>query len=196
MLLLWRRVDSPLTPPIRAAVGVSAGLVALFLGLLAGGAVAFGFDFRDGQTLLMFQLLRVMFPYVLLVCIAAVFMGMLNARGHFFVPAMGATMLNVVMIASVLLLAPRMGSTLDKQIFGLAMGVVLVSMRCNRRGDQHPQEDRQRSDQPDLFGAEAPPRKPHREIGYMRAVDKKQRGKVQPDPLGKPRAGGMAGCWT
>ena len=128
LLLLWRRVDSPLTPPIRAAVGVSAGLVALFLGLLAGGAVAFGFDFRDGQTLLMFHLLRVMFPYVLLVCVAAVFMGMLNARGHFFVPAMGATMLNVVMIASVLLLAPRMGSTLDKQIFGLAIGVVLAGL--------------------------------------------------------------------
>jgi putative peptidoglycan lipid II flippase len=49
----------------------------------------------------MLRLLRVMFPYMLLVCLAAAFMGMLNARGHFFIPAMGATMLNVVMIASV-----------------------------------------------------------------------------------------------
>ena len=48
---------------------------------------------------LMLRLLRVMFPYMLLVCVAAAFMGMLNARGHFFIPAMGATMLNVVMIA-------------------------------------------------------------------------------------------------
>ena len=48
----------------------------------------------------MLRLLRLMFPYMLLVCLAAVFIGMLNARGHFFVPAMGATMLNVVMIAS------------------------------------------------------------------------------------------------
>ena len=53
------------------------------------------------KSILMLQLLRVMFPYMLLVCLAAVFMGMLNARGHFFIPAMGATMLNVVMIASV-----------------------------------------------------------------------------------------------
>ena len=57
----------------------------------------------------MLRLLRVMFPYMLLVCLAAAFMGMLNARGHFFIPAMGATMLNVVMIASVLWLAPTMG---------------------------------------------------------------------------------------
>ena len=57
----------------------------------------------------MLRLLRVMFPYMLLVCLAAAFMGMLNARGHFFIPAMGATMLNVVMIASVLWLAPKLG---------------------------------------------------------------------------------------
>jgi len=39
-----------------------------------------------------------MFPYMLLVCLAAAFMGMLNARGHFFIPAMGATMPQRVMI--------------------------------------------------------------------------------------------------
>ena len=63
----------------------------------------------DAKTELMLRLLRVMFPYMLLVCLAAAFMGMLNARGHFFIPAMGATMLNVVMIASVLWLAPQDG---------------------------------------------------------------------------------------
>ena len=63
----------------------------------------------------MLRLLRVMFPYMLLVCLAAAFMGMLNARGHFFIPAMGATMLNVVMIASVLWLAPKFGVGLPKE---------------------------------------------------------------------------------
>jgi putative peptidoglycan lipid II flippase len=53
---------------------------------------------------------------------------MANARGHFFVPAMGATILNVVMIASVLFLAPRMGRTLEQQIYGLAIGVVLAGI--------------------------------------------------------------------
>jgi putative peptidoglycan lipid II flippase len=80
----------------------------------------------SGQTLLMLRLLRVMFPYMLLVCIAAALMGMLNARGHFFIPAMGATMLNVVMIASVLWLAPHMGTELSEQIFALAFGVLVA----------------------------------------------------------------------
>src|SRR5205085_12393506 len=77
---------------------------------------------------LMLQLLRLMFPYMLLVCLAAVLIGMANARGHFFVPALGAVILNVVMIASVLLLAPRMGPTLQTQIFGLAIGVLIAGL--------------------------------------------------------------------
>src|SRR5437016_3642462 len=51
-----------------------------------------------------------------------------NARGHFFVPALGAAMLNVVMICSVLFLAPRLGGTLERQIFGLAIGVLAAGL--------------------------------------------------------------------
>jgi putative peptidoglycan lipid II flippase len=69
-----------------------------------------------------------MFPYMLLVCLAAAFMGMLNARGHFFIPALGATMLNLVMIASVLWLAPRWGHVLHQQIFALAVGVLVAGV--------------------------------------------------------------------
>lgn len=77
---------------------------------------------------LMLRLLRVMFPYVLLVCCAAVFIGILNARGRFFLPAIGAAMLNVVMIGSVYWLAPRFGATLDTQIFGLAVGYLIAGV--------------------------------------------------------------------
>jgi putative peptidoglycan lipid II flippase len=80
------------------------------------------------KTDLVLRLLQMMFPYMLLVCLAAAFMGMLNARGHFFIPAMGATMLNVVMIASVLWLAPRWGQTLNNQIFALAVGVLVAGV--------------------------------------------------------------------
>src|ERR1039458_2995973 len=67
------------------------------------------------KIVLMLQLLRVMFPYMILVCLTAVMMGLLNARGHFFIPAMGATMLNVVMIVSVYWLAPKFGMDLPKE---------------------------------------------------------------------------------
>jgi len=78
------------------------------------------------ETELMLRLLRIMFPYMLMICLTAVFMGMLNARGHFFVPAIGALVMNIVMIASVFLLAPRMGESLNQRIFGLAFGVLLA----------------------------------------------------------------------
>jgi putative peptidoglycan lipid II flippase len=78
------------------------------------------------QTRLMLELLRLMFPYMLLVCLAAVFIGMANARGHFFIPALGAVLLNVIMIGSALFVAPRMGVKLEQQVVGLAIGVVVA----------------------------------------------------------------------
>src|SRR5437667_10964344 len=76
----------------------------------------------------MLELLRIMFPYMLVICLTAVLMGMLNARGHFFIPAAGALVLNLVMIASVLFLAPRLGRELDQQLFGLAIGVLIAGV--------------------------------------------------------------------
>ena len=116
----------------RAANAVISGLVVaasviIGVAMIGVSAALAGHQFAP-QTELMLQLLRVMFPYMLLVCLAAAFMGMLNARGHFFIPAMGATMLNVVMIASVLWLAPRMGQKLDEQIFALAIGVLAAGV--------------------------------------------------------------------
>jgi putative peptidoglycan lipid II flippase len=74
----------------------------------------------------MLKLLRWTFPYVLLACLAAVYIGILNARGHFLVPALGAVMLNVVMIASVLWLSgwSIFGTELRDRIFALAIGVL------------------------------------------------------------------------
>lgn len=115
-----------------ALVGV--GLVALSLALAWGGQIEGETTRLSARTLLMLELLRAMLPYLLLVCLAAVFMGMLNARGHFFVPALGAALLNVVMIGSVLWLAPRFGRHLPEeqrlpaQIFALAIGVVAAGV--------------------------------------------------------------------
>ncbi len=87
----------------------------------------------DLRRELMLRLLRVMFPYVILVCAASVFIGVLNARGQFFLPALGASMLNVVMIASVYVVASGwgqkwFGSSRQSQVFGLAIGVLLAGV--------------------------------------------------------------------
>lgn len=116
----------------RAANAVISGLLvaaAAIIGLvLLGVSVALSVGNFSAQTRLMLELLRVMFPYMLLVCVTAAFMGMLNARGWFFLPALGAALLNVVMIVSVLWLAPRMGRALHDQIFGLALGVLVAGV--------------------------------------------------------------------
>jgi putative peptidoglycan lipid II flippase len=127
---MWRAANAVISGLIAFTAAVIAlAAIGLTLALWLGGqSDASGHPHFAGRTLLMLELLRVMLPYLLLVCLAAVFMGMLNSRGHFFVPAMGATLLNVVMIGSVFLLAPRMGDTLDQQIFGLALGILLAGI--------------------------------------------------------------------
>src|SRR5215207_5402669 len=115
----------------RSANAIISGLLATAAGVVV--LLVFGISIvliflKPGKTTLMLELLRVMSPYLLLVCLAAILMGMLNARGHFFIPALGSVLLNVVMIASVVWLAPRMGVTLQQQIFGLAIGVVIAGI--------------------------------------------------------------------
>ncbi len=108
---------------VSALVVVAAAAVGIVV-LTASGLI--WSQLFSNKMMLMLDLLRWMCPYLLLVCLAALFMGMLNARGHFFVPALGAGLLNIVMIASVFWIAPSMGKTLDRQVFGLAIGVVIA----------------------------------------------------------------------
>ncbi|HWI56615.1 MAG TPA: murein biosynthesis integral membrane protein MurJ [Bacillota bacterium] len=119
---MWRTANV-----VISGLVVAAGAITLLAVLGISIALASGRVIHP-QTKLMLELLRFMFPYMLLVCLAAVLIGMANARGHFFVPALGAVLLNVIMIASVWLLAPRLGVTLEKQIFGLAIGVVVAGL--------------------------------------------------------------------
>ena len=121
--------DKAMWHTANAVVSALVVASALVVGLvMLGLSAALMWGEFDTHTRLMLELLRVVFPYMLLVCLAAVFMGMLNSRGHFFIPAMGATLLNVVMIATVLLVAPRWGDDLGEQIFALAFGVLVAGV--------------------------------------------------------------------
>ena len=115
-----------------AANAVISGLlvVASIITVVAiiGISIALKVEVFSFKTELMLRLLRIMFPYMLLVTLTAIFMGMLNARGHFFIPASGALVMNLVMIGSVYFLAPHMGLELDEQIFGLAIGVIIAGV--------------------------------------------------------------------
>ena len=121
--------DKAMWHTANAVVSALVVISSLVIGVVVLGlSAALMWGEFDTHTRLMLELLRVVFPYMLLVCLAAVFMGMLNSRGYFFIPAMGATLLNVVMIATVLLVAPRWGEDLGEQIFALAFGVLVAGV--------------------------------------------------------------------
>ena len=82
--------------------------------------IAPGFAADPGQAQLAVLLTRVMFPYLVLVGLAALAMGALNAENRFFAAALGPAVLNVGMIAGVLGLA---GYT-NPPILALAIGVL------------------------------------------------------------------------
>ena len=110
-------------------VGVSVVLSLSHVTYTQGGKAVFPpypIPILNPDTRLMLELLRLMFPYLMLVCLAALCMGMLNARGYFFLPALGATLLNVVMIVTVFFIAPRCGQTLREQIFALGVAVLVA----------------------------------------------------------------------
>ena len=108
---------------------LAAGLLVLGVttacGIAAAPAIlrviAPGFVDEPAQAALAVLLTRVMFPYLLLVGLGALAMGLLNTQGRFFASAIGPALLNVGMIASVLLLAHR----LEPPILALAVGVLV-----------------------------------------------------------------------
>jgi putative peptidoglycan lipid II flippase len=111
---------------LRAVFG--AGLLALVATTVVGvvaapwlvSAVAPGFTADPAQASLAVRLTRVMFPYLILVGLSALAMGVLHTHGRFFAAALGPALLNVAMIAAVL----GFGRRLDPPILALALGVL------------------------------------------------------------------------
>lgn len=66
-------------------------------------------------------MLRITFPYLLLISLAALGGAVLNTYGRYAAPALTPVFLNLAMIASALLLAPR----LEQPVMALAWGVLL-----------------------------------------------------------------------
>jgi putative peptidoglycan lipid II flippase len=78
-----------------------------------------------GKLELTTQLTRVMFPFLMLVAVAAAFMGMLNALHRFFVPALSPAMFNVGSIVCTIGLLPVMRFFGWPAIMAPAIGVLV-----------------------------------------------------------------------
>jgi putative peptidoglycan lipid II flippase len=73
-------------------------------------------------------LMRIMLPYILFICLAGLLMAMLNACRRFSIPALAPSLLNVVWIGFVLFVCPRLGSTPEQQIYGVAAAVFVAGL--------------------------------------------------------------------
>jgi putative peptidoglycan lipid II flippase len=137
----WRLANKMAT---LTAVTLSAITV---LGILSApwlvAALAPGFD--PSKADLTVTLTRVMYPFILLVSLAALVMGMLNARNVFGVPAMASSFFNLGSIVAGVLLGywfdPHFGA---RAILGLAIGTLvggalqlLVQLPALRRQGHH-----------------------------------------------------------
>jgi putative peptidoglycan lipid II flippase len=89
------------------------------IGLLAGG-------FSPEKAALTVTLTRIMFPFILMVSLAALVMGMLNAKDIFGPPALASSFFNlgsiVFGVALALWLDPHLG---PRSLMGLAMGTLI-----------------------------------------------------------------------
>src|SRR5881397_414150 len=112
---------------VRAVLG--AAILALGVTTIVGivGApwilrvIAPGFTDDAAQADLAVLLTRVMFPYLPLVGLAALAMGVLQIHGHFFAASIGPAFVNVGMIAGVVLFARHV----QPPILALAIGVLI-----------------------------------------------------------------------
>jgi putative peptidoglycan lipid II flippase len=118
---MWQAANAVISGLLVAAPAIVLYAMLLISLLLLGGG-------WDEDTQLMFRLMRLMFPYMMLACLGAIFMGILNARGHFFIPALSPAILNIVLIASVWWLAPHFGRTTETQVYALAIGVLAAGV--------------------------------------------------------------------
>jgi putative peptidoglycan lipid II flippase len=124
---LAREGDVAFSRMVQAVLG--AGLVVLSavtaIGIFAApwivAVMAPGWRADPGLFDLAVLLTRAMFPYLLLVGLAALAMGVLNAHRRFFTAALSPVFLNVAMIAATLSLADR----ITPAILSLAVGVLV-----------------------------------------------------------------------
>lgn len=119
----------------KQVVDVTATLMSLILVVLCvlgvWGApylvhlVAWGFEEGTEKFALTVQLTRITFPFLFLISLSALMMGVLNARKHFAAPAAAPILLNVGMIVGALVLAPQFANPAEGVAWGVLLGGVL-----------------------------------------------------------------------
>jgi len=96
-------------------------IIGIFLSPFLAKLIAPGFDEVPGKLELTTLLAQILFPFLLLVSLAAVTMGILHSFGHFATPALAPTLFNTGMILSGFFICPFF----NPPIIGMAIGALL-----------------------------------------------------------------------
>jgi putative peptidoglycan lipid II flippase len=106
-------------------LGIGVGLILTLAGILLAKPLvhlfAPGFTLSPAKFELCVDLLRLCFPYILLLLLVSVAMGALNAVGHFLTPALAPVLLNLCLITAALLAA----KLFDPPILALGIAVII-----------------------------------------------------------------------
>lgn len=112
---------------INVLLGVTVLLVALGMVFTRPLVTVFAERYAEvpGKIELAIALARTMFPFLILVALAAIMMGMLNSLRRFFVPALSPAMFNVAAIVLIPLLVPILRSHGTMPIFAAAIATLI-----------------------------------------------------------------------
>jgi len=97
-------------------------ILGMFCAPVLAKLIAWGFTSDPEKMQLTIELTRLMFPFIMFICLAALLMGILNTLHIFFLPAFAPSALSMSEIFYMLAIAPMLGG--GNQIKGLAISVI------------------------------------------------------------------------
>ena len=115
----WKLASAAFTTLVTILTGVC--LIGIFTAPWVVPLIAPGFGNDPEKLALTTLLTQIMFPYLLFIGLAALAMGVLNSIRSFATPAFSPVLFNVAIIASAMLVAPRV----SQPILAIAYGVVV-----------------------------------------------------------------------
>ncbi len=75
---------------------------------------------------MIFELLVILFPYVIFICLVAFSMAILNSLKHFLLPSLSPIVLNMCWISSLVIFAPLFGNNLQEKILCVAFAILIA----------------------------------------------------------------------
>jgi len=105
-------------------VGFGGVLILMNLGI----ALVLHFFQLPEKVALILGLSQLFLPYILLLCLISVVIGVLNCHKKFFVPSLQPIILNIVWIFAITILCYRLGRTLEEKVYILAGAILFAGI--------------------------------------------------------------------